>query len=171
MESFLVSFSLSHLHDCFTSDCNSTSISNHQHQLQCTGGSFSAELLARSPQKLFIFIIYENIFRIKVSQKRFFLNLKTEAMQSTGCSCTLRPTAVLLAARSKKPKYTLSPPNPCLCSQHQCVSFQNLILSGALTDISTKIKALHSKGGNQTWTDLSRRARRTGTFRAKWYRL
>ena len=49
--------------------------------LRCDGSaSFLAELSVRSPRKLVIFIIYKNIFWIKVSKKYFNLILKKEAL-------------------------------------------------------------------------------------------
>ena len=42
--------------------------------------SFLAEISVGSPQKLYIFIIYKNIFWIKVSKKYFYLILKKEAL-------------------------------------------------------------------------------------------
>ena len=45
-----------------------------------SSASFLAEVSVRSPRKLFIFIIYRNIFRIKLSKKTFHLILKKEAL-------------------------------------------------------------------------------------------
>ena len=42
--------------------------------------SFLAEISIRSPRKIFIFIIYKNVFWIKVSRKVCDLILKTEAL-------------------------------------------------------------------------------------------
>ena len=48
-----------------------------------TSEVFLAEISLRSPRKLFIFIIYKNIFRIKVSKKTFYLILKKTSLPIT----------------------------------------------------------------------------------------
>ena len=40
---------------------------------------FSADIV-RSPRNIFIFIIYKNIFQVKVSKKTFYLFLKTQSL-------------------------------------------------------------------------------------------
>ena len=45
---------------------------------------FLAEILVCSPRKLYIYIIYKNIFWIKVSKKYVYLVLKKEALDAIG---------------------------------------------------------------------------------------
>ena len=63
-----------------------------------TSASFLAEISVRSPRILFVFIIYENTFWIKVSKKTFYLLLKTAALVRASCSVwnhtLLQPSAI-----------------------------------------------------------------------------
>ena len=51
-----------------------------QSEVLPNSASFLAEIPVRSPRKLFIFIICENVSWIKVSKKNDYLILKTEAL-------------------------------------------------------------------------------------------
>ena len=46
----------------------------------CISEVFKAEIPLRSPRKLFIFIIYKNVFWIKVSKKIFYFILKKSSL-------------------------------------------------------------------------------------------
>ena len=55
-----------------------------------SSASFLAEISVSSPRKIIIFIIYKNIFWMKVSKQIFNLNLKTEALMDLRVKQCLR---------------------------------------------------------------------------------
>ena len=91
-----------------------------------SSASFLAELSVSSPRKLFIFIIYKNVFRIKSSKKIFYLILKKlHWSPASPYSVTLNLHNLKGAVLLFQPKYRLSHPEKYLFSLY------NKIFSGS----------------------------------------